>query len=96
MPLPQFRCSCPDFTKKAPKNPNSPYLNEEIDRNWSLSQAGAKGWCKHIWASALAEGLLDQVELPNDPRIPEVTATARRQYGSRLQGDARRGDYFGV
>lgn len=98
MMLPRYQCSCPDYQKRAAKNPNSPYFNEQINRDWSNSNAGLEPgqYCKHIWATILAEGMLKEVGVPNDPAIPEVERRSSGTHSPRLQSDITKGDYFGI
>lgn len=44
-------CDCPDKTKQQPANQDSPYQSEWSDRSWVDSDAGARGFCKHEYAS---------------------------------------------
>lgn len=44
-------CSCPDKTKQQPANQDSPNPSEWSDRSWVDSNAGARGYCKHEYAS---------------------------------------------
>lgn len=44
-------CDCPDKTKQQPANQDSPYQSEWSDRSWADSNAGARGFCKHEYAS---------------------------------------------
>lgn len=88
-------CSCPDFQKRALKNLYSPYLSNQVDRNWQYSHAGIETgqYCKHIWATLISKNLLDQVEIPNDLRIPE-SPQLPKQYNIVGSVDIRRGDKF--
>lgn len=91
-------CNCPDFQKRAARNPNSPYLNEQISRDWSFSNAGVDpgDFCKHIWATILAEGMLKEVGIPDDLAIPQVERKKPKNLTPRLQSDITKGDYFGM
>lgn len=93
-----YSCNCPDFTKRASKNPNAQSLSEQIDRNWSNSDAGVDPgqFCKHIWAAILAEGKLNEVAIPTDLPMPEALQPSNRIYPERLQAKRSRGHYFGV
>lgn len=90
-----LHCNCPDFTKRKAKNLYSPYLSNQIDRSWEYSNAGVDPgqYCKHIWQTLISKNLLDQIEIPNDPRIPE-SPQVQRQYNTNYGSDARRGDRF--
>lgn len=94
----EYRCSCPDFTKRANKNPNAQSLSEQIDRNWINSNAGIQPdqYCKHIWSAILAEGKIDEIEIPTDLEIPKAPNPSTRVYPERLQANSKRGHYFGV
>ncbi len=93
----KYFCNCPDFQKRAAKNPNSPYLAENIGRDWSNSNAGLEPgqYCKHIWGAILAEGKLKEIGIPSDLAIPIVERKKPNNLTPRLQSDVTRGDYFG-
>lgn len=44
-------CDCPDKTKQQKANQDSPNPSEWSDRSWVDSDAGARGHCKHEYAS---------------------------------------------
>ncbi|HEY9747456.1 MAG TPA: hypothetical protein V6C63_02045 [Allocoleopsis sp.] len=48
-----FVCTCPDFTKQQAALRDSPYVSEQVDRDWSASGAGTDSDCKHIIATKL-------------------------------------------
>jgi hypothetical protein len=50
---PRWSCTCPDFTKKQAALMVSPYASEQVDRDWSTSNAGTDSDCKHIIAAKL-------------------------------------------
>ncbi|MGL5922136.1 hypothetical protein [Chroococcidiopsis sp.] len=93
-----YSCNCPDFTKRASKNPNAQSLSEQVDRNWSNSDAGVDPgkFCKHIWAAILAEGKLDEFPIPIDVAIADPPQPSTQIRPERLQSIRRRGHYFGV
>jgi hypothetical protein len=59
-----FACDCPDFTRFVDAQPRSRFDSEMVERDWSGSDAGADGDCKHIIATRLYVGL--EVEAPID------------------------------
>lgn len=52
-----WSCNCPDWTKKLLPKTDSKYLNSRLGREWEDSSAGAKGDCKHIYATKAAAGV---------------------------------------
>jgi hypothetical protein len=53
---PNYTCDCPDFTRYQLAVPDSPWLSEQSDRDWTDSRAGTDDYCKHILAVALYRG----------------------------------------
>jgi hypothetical protein len=59
-------CDCPDFAKKQRAIVTSKFQSEQIDRDWSATDAGSQT-CKHIIATKLYRG--EAVPVPNDPPL---------------------------
>jgi len=61
-----FKCDCPDYTKAQKPSLNSVYNSEQVDRDWTSSEAGCdqEQGCKHINGTKLFLGL--PVEPPTD------------------------------
>lgn len=93
-----YSCNCPDWLKRASKNPNASSLSNQIDRSWENSDAGVDPgqYCKHIWSAILAEGKLEDFPIPTDVPMPEAPQPSNRIYPERLQANRKRGHYFGV
>lgn len=92
----KYYCNCPDFTKKADKNPSGNSLSELIDRNWQLSNAGVEPgrFCKHIWATLILEKRLDEVGIPKDPAIERIPPPHLPKFND-ADAHPKKGDYFG-
>ena len=87
-----YTCTCPDFSR------TQEHLigdgQGRTVRDWRGSGAGAlgvgKGWCKHIWATALLRGEVTEDDIPTDIPIPlfeEVAPTQDKElYGRPYRG----------
>lgn len=70
-----YRCNCPDFTKKQSALVCSPFgvivaskfESEQVDRDWSASDAGTDHECKHILSTRLYRD--ENVPASNDPPL---------------------------
>jgi hypothetical protein len=74
-----YSCTCPDFTKSRSALVDSSYSSEQVDADWTTSNAGADGDCKHIWATKLIRGEVESV--PTDVPLPVPKPSKNNPFG---------------
>lgn len=74
-----YACTCPDFTKSRAALVDSSYSSEQVDTDWTTSNAGADGDCKHIWATKLIRG--EAGNAPTDVPLPVPKPSKNNPFG---------------
>jgi hypothetical protein len=105
----EWKCNCPDSSKKKSQNPNDTNGNELTEDDWSDTNAGAiDGQCKHIWAvrilrrEILPEEIPTDMPLEDDPETdfkrdpsPKIISNSNSGFGKWQPAKQRRsGDKF--
>lgn len=74
-----YTCTCPDFTKSRAALPDSSYSSEQADADWTTSQAGADGPCKHVLAVQILRGEVESI--PTDVPLPVPKPSKNNPFG---------------
>lgn len=74
-----YACTCPDFTKTRAALIDSSYSSEQIDADWTASNAGSDGDCKHILAVKILRG--EAGSAPTDVPLPVTKPSKNNPFG---------------
>lgn len=64
----KYKCNCPDFARVREALPYGQTEYQQLDHDWSSSNAGVKSGfpCKHIWNLMILKGEVSEDMIPSD------------------------------